>query len=443
MIDENFGDKMRSESSVAVVGMQWGDEGKGKVIDLLSSRADHIARAQGGNNAGHTIVAEGEEFRFHLIPSGILYPHTKCYIGGGAVLDPPSLLQEIEGLKKKHIDFEKRLFISPYAHIVFPYHQLFDDLAEKAKGALAVGTTGRGIGPCYADKVNRIGIRMADFIVPEIFRSKLERVLTIKNLELQKIYNQAPLDFVSLFEKYQLLASQLKPYAAPVEELLHKAAKRGENILFEGAQGALLDVTFGTYPFVTSSCTLSGGVCSGLGFGPSLVHKSLGVVKAYTTRVGHGPLPTELNEEELRSFPDHLAARELGTTTGRKRRIGWFDAFLVRHTLCLNGVDSLALTKLDILDALDEIKICVGYQGHSYFPSTAEELMAATPIYETHRGWKQNTQGIIVYDKLPIQAKMYLRRIEELCEAPISILSVGPDREKTIWRGPFFTRNPL
>lgn len=433
MICRNIFERSMSRSSIAVIGMQWGDEGKGKVIDLFSEKAGHIARAQGGNNAGHTIVVRGKEFRFHLIPSGILYPHAKCYIGGGTVLDPPSLLSEIEGLKKERIDFEKRLFISPYAHIVLPYHKLFDQLSEKAKGASAVGTTGRGIGPCYSDKINRLGVRMADLISPSSFRSKLESTLALKNTELQKIYGHSALDLEPMFEEYCRFAKQLRPYVAPVEELLYEAAKKKEKILFEGAQGALLDVTFGTYPFVTSSCTLSGGVCSGFGFGPSLIEASIGVTKAYTTRVGNGPLPTELNEKELSLFPDHLTARELGTTTGRKRRMGWFDAFLLRHTICLNGVDSLAFMKLDILDYLDEIKICVGYKGHSHFPLTAEALLSAIPLYETVPGWKQSTTEITSYDKLPEKAKHYLRRVEELCGVPISILSVGPDREKTIW----------
>jgi adenylosuccinate synthase len=422
-----------SRSSVIVIGMQWGDEGKGKIIDLLSAKADHVARAQGGNNAGHTIVVEKKEFRFHLIPSGILYPHVNCYIGGGTVLDPKSFLSEIEGLIQNRVDFQKRLFISQYAHVVFPYHKIFDSLSETAKGSSAIGTTGRGIGPCYSDKINRIGIRVADLIVPHSFRARLKAVLQLKNEELEKIYQKPPLDFEAIFEEYSQLANQLKPYVAPVEELLYKAAKKGEKILFEGAQGALLDVTFGTYPFVTSSCTLSGGGCSGMGFGPSFIENSIGVTKAYTTRVGSGPLPTELTKEELSLFPDHLTARELGTTTGRKRRMGWLDLFLLKHTVCLNGVDSLALTKLDILDHLSEIKICVGYKDHSYFPANQEELVSSVPIYKVLPGWKKNTKDITLYDDLPKQAKDYIRFIEEFCGVSVSILSVGPDREKTIW----------
>lgn len=418
--------------SIAVIGMQWGDEGKGKLVDLLSEKAHHIARAQGGNNAGHTIVVKGKEYKFHLIPSGILYPHTKCYIGGGVVFDPVSFFDEIDQLVKKGISWEKRLFISPYCHIIFPYHKLVDLLAERKKGDSLIGTTGKGIGPCYSDKVNRCGLRMADLVGP-LFSEKLRDVLAIKNEELDKLYGHPPLSHEEIFQEYMPFAKRLTHFLAPVEQLLFDASKRKENILFEGAQGALLDVTFGTYPFVTSSCTLSGGICSGLGVGPSMVQKTIGVAKAYTTRVGKGPFPTELNESQLQLFPDSNTAREVGTTTGRKRRVGWFDAFLIRHTICLNGIDSLAITKIDILDQLDEIKICTGYKQYKNFPVTQEELAAVVPIYETHPGWKQSTQDIHLYNDLPARAKAYLRRIEELCQVPISIVSVGPQREKTIW----------
>ncbi|PIS02655.1 MAG: adenylosuccinate synthase [Chlamydiae bacterium CG10_big_fil_rev_8_21_14_0_10_42_34] len=425
-------------SSIAVVGMQWGDEGKGKVIDLLSEEAQHIARAQGGNNAGHTIVVQGKEFRFHLIPSGILYPHTKCYIGGGTVIDPASLLEEIGSLTSQGIEHVKRLYISMYSHIVFPYHRLVDQLSEKLKGGAAVGTTGKGIGPCYTDKTSRCGIRLADLLNPEIFQQRLKAAVALKNRDLEKLYDHPPIAWEPIYEEYSTYAKKLLPYAAPVEELLYTASKKGEKILFEGAQGALLDVTFGTYPFVTSSCTLSGGVCSGLGVGPSRVGQTVGVAKLYTTRVGNGPLPTELSSDELAHFPDHSSSREVGTTTGRKRRIGWFDAFLLRHTTCLNGVDSLALTKLDILDDLDEIKICVGYKHCKMFPATLEELGKAVPVYESHKGWKVSTRDVSVYDDLPDLAKAYIRRIEELCEVPVSLVSVGPEREKTLWLDRFF-----
>ena len=424
--------------SIAVIGMQWGDEGKGKVIDLLSERALHIARAQGGNNAGHTIVAKGREYRFHVVPSGIIYPHTKCYIGGGTVIDPASLLSEFEGLKKHQISFEDRMHLSRYAHVVMPYHRLIDQLAEKARGSSAVGTTGRGIGPCYADKANRCGIRVADFLDAKGFRAQLEMALAIKNRELQNLYGHTPLEIDPIFDEYQGYAERLRHFAAPVEEFLYEASKRGDRILFEGAQGALLDVTYGTYPYVTSSCTLSGGVCSGAGVGPSRIEQTIGVAKVYTTRVGNGPFPTELKPEELARFPDHSTARELGTTTGRKRRIGWLDTFLLRHTICLNGADCFALTKLDILDDLDEIKICTGYKHCRSFPATLRELQAAEPIYEMHPGWKKSTRGVEVYNDLPGPAKAYVRRIEELCGIPAAIISVGPEREKTLWMDRFF-----
>ena len=427
------------QGAIAVVGMQWGDEGKGKVIDLLSENAVHIARAQGGNNAGHTIVAQGKEFKFNLIPSGILYPHTKCYIGGGTVVDPASLLLELKGLKEGGISYVNRLYISRYAHVVFPYHKLLDNLSEKKKMEGAIGTTGRGIGPCYTDKVSRLGIRFVDFIDPLTLREKLEPALKLKNIELEKLYGHPPLELEVIYNQYVEYAKELEAFAAPVEEMLYEASVAQENILLEGAQGALLDVSFGTYPYVTSSCTLSGGICSGLGIGPSKVGQTIGVTKVYTTRVGNGPLPTALTEGELEGFFDHEKSREVGTTTGRKRRIGWFDAFLLRHTICLNGVDSLALTKLDILDELDEIKICVGYKKCKTFPSSLEELSRVEPIYEVMPGWKKSTQNVHIYDDLPAAAKGYIRKIEELCKVPVSIVSVGPDREKTIWLDNFFS----
>lgn len=423
--------------SVAVIGMQWGDEGKGKVIDLLSADARHIARAQGGNNAGHTIIAQGREFKFHLIPSGILYPHTKCYIGAGVVLDPSSLIEELDLLDTMGIAWSKRLFISPYCHIVFPFHKLIDRLAEQKKGSLSIGTTGRGIGPCYSDKVNRLGIRFADLLSPS-FGGLLKTILEIKNGELFQLYGHAPLAFEEIYDSYSNFAKRLRPLLAPVEDLLYEAAEKKEKILFEGAQGSLLDITFGTYPYVTSSSTIAGGICSGLGIGPSFCSRVLGVAKAYSTRVGSGPFPTELPSEDQYLFPDHISSREIGTTTGRKRRLGWFDAFLVRHAVRLSGVHSLALTKMDILDAQEEIRICVGYKSHKHFPTTFEELSSARPVYETHPGWKQSTRDVHVYDDLPREAKAYLRRIEELCGVPVSIVSVGPEREKTIWMDRFF-----
>lgn len=430
-----FNDK--SIRSIAVVGMQWGDEGKGKVIDLLSEQAQHIARAQGGNNAGHTIVDGTKEYKFHLIPSGILYPTTKCYIGGGTVVDPPSLLQEIAAL---HMPLVGRLFLSHYAHVVLPYHRLLDRLSEEKKGKSAIGTTGKGIGPCYVDKARRSGLRIAELIDPQLLRHRLEELLPAKNEELEKLYNHPGLTVDELFREFSEYGKQLKPYAAPVEQMLFDA--REDKILFEGAQGALLDVTFGTYPFVTSSCTLAGGASSGLGVGPSKIDHVIGVTKAYTTRVGNGPFPTELSPEELTLFPEHTSAREIGTTTGRKRRMGWLDAVILRTTICLNGADSLSIMKLDILDHLDEIKICTGYKLHgktiTHMPPTIEELKQVTPIYESHPGWKCSTRDIHHYGELPSNARHYLRRIEALLNVPISLISVGPERDRTIWMDPIF-----
>lgn len=423
--------------SVAVIGLQWGDEGKGKVIDLLSEKARHIARAQGGNNAGHTIVAGGVEFRFHLIPSGILYRHTKCYIGGGTVLDPESLLKEMDTLRDHGIDFEHRLFLSSYAHVVMPYHRLLDRLKEEKKGKGAIGTTGRGIGPCYVDKANRTGIRVADLIDEGRLCQALEKVLPEKNEELQKVYNHPPIELGAILGPYKAFGQRLAPFVAPIEELLDQAHKKKEKILFEGAQGSLLDVTFGTYPYVTSSCTLAGGISSGLGVGPSRIGHVLGVAKAYTTRVGNGPFPTEFAPDEQALFPDHSASREVGTTTGRKRRMGWLDTTLLKHTCILNGVDSIALMKLDILDGVKEIKICVGYKLHGKkikgFPPTLEELEAATPVYEVLSGWNQSTKDVKVFGDLPQAARKYIHTIEQLLEVSVSVVSVGPEREKSLW----------
>lgn len=424
--------------------MQWGDEGKGKIVDLLSESAVHIARAAGGNNAGHTVVVSGKEYRFHLIPSGILYPHTKCYIGGGTVIDPQALIEEMDDIRHQGVSFEKRLFISPYAHVIFPYHRLLDALSE---GIHAIGTTKRGIGPCYIDKVGRLGIRIADLISKDTFTDKLAKTLRWKNMEIEKLYNHVPLKFEDLLSEYTAYAEKLLPFVAPIEEMLYTASQNKERILFEGAQGSLLDITFGTYPFVTSSSTIAGGISSGLGVGPTQIDRVMGVTKAYTTRVGNGPFVTELSEDELKLFPDHTTCREIGVTTGRKRRIGWFDAPLVSHTIHLNGVDSLAMMKLDILDNLDEIQICVGYKigkrQLKTFPATIEDLAKVEPIYETHPGWKTPISSVQVFDELPHAARSYIRRIEELCQVPVSLISVGPGREQTLWLERFFEQESV
>ncbi len=421
--------------SVIVVGIQWGDEGKGKMIDLLSLEAATIVRAQGGNNAGHTIMVGKEEYRFHLVPSGILYPHTRCYIGGGTAIDPEVLLKEIEGLEARGVNLRGRLFISPYAHVNFSYHREFDKLYELQKGASAIGTTGRGIGPCYTDRASRIGIRMCELVRKDILKKRLSLVLEIKNRELEVLFNVKPLDFEKLYAEYALLGEKLLPFISDVELSIEQSIEKNDKVLFEGAHGTFLDTTFGTYPYVTSSSTIAAGVCAGAGIGPTKISHTLGVVKSYTTRVGNGPLPTALKGEEETLFLNHEAAREIGTTTGRKRRMGWFDAVLARQGVRLNGINSLAITKLDVLDNLAFIKICYAYRlGAALLetiPPLAEDMEKVEPLYETLPGWQCSTKECKHYDDLPLNAKKYLKRIEALCGSSISIVSVGPEREKT------------
>lgn len=420
--------------NVIVVGGQWGDEGKGKVIDLLTSKAQHIVRAQGGNNAGHTVIIGEEEYKLHLIPSGILHTHTQCYIGAGTVIDPEVLAFEMNTLQSRGIDLSGRLWISPAAHIIFPYHRKIDLLLEKTKGPRAVGTTGRGIGPCYADKANRLGIRLAEMIHPEIFPKLLKSTLEIKNEEITKLYGAEPLSYEEIFSEYTRYANHIKSHVANVEEIIEQALDANEPILFEGAQGTFLDTTFGTYPYVTSSSTLAGGICAGAGVGPSHINHTLGVIKAYTTRVGLGPLPTEVTDDE--EFLNHYDAREYGTTTRRKRRIGWFDAVLARTSAKLNGFNSIAVTKLDILDNLDTIKICIAYDINGNrverLPYLAEEQEEAVPIYESMPGWKTSTADVRNFDNLPVEAKNFLKRIETLSGTTLSMVSIGPERDQTI-----------
>ncbi len=419
---------------VIVVGAQWGDEGKGKIIDLLTSKAKHIVRAQGGNNAGHTIIIGQDEYKLHLTPSGILQPHTQCYIGAGTVIDPEVLVFELNTLQSRGIDLAGRLWISPAAHVIFPYHRKLDLLLEQKKGPRAVGTTGRGIGPCYADKANRLGIRIAELLNPETFPALLKNALVTKNEEITKLYGSEPLSYEEIFSEYTRYAQYLAPHVANVEEMVNTALSNQEEILFEGAQGTFLDCTTGTYPYVTSSSTIAGGICTGSGVGPSRISHTLGVIKAYTTRVGLGPLPSEVSETD--QFLDHLSAREFGTTTRRKRRIGWFDAVVAKTASRLNGLDSIAITKLDVLDHVDSIKICIGYeidgQRIERVPYLADEFTRAKPIYEELPGWNEKTSQTTHFDQLPENAKKYLKRLEELTEASISMISVGPEREQTI-----------
>lgn len=422
--------------SIVVVGLQWGDEGKGKVIDLLAEKAEHIVRGQGGNNAGHTIVVGGEEYKLHLVPSGILYPHTKCYIGGGTVIDPEVLLHEIEGLEKRGVKLEGRLYISSYAHVIFPYHRELDRLSEEKKGVDFIGSTGRGIGPCYTDKARRSGIRMGELVHKDRLEKRLKAVLAEKNQELETIYQKPAMALEPILEKYNDFGKRLSDFIQNVELALHEALKRDDLLLLEGAQGTHLDVTFGTYPFVTSSSTIGAGICGGCGIGPSKVDHVIGVAKAYTTRVGSGPLPSALSSDEEKEFMDPKEAREYGTTTGRKRRLGWFDAAVVRQSVVLSGVDSLAVTKLDILDSLKEIKVCTGYrlEGKNVqgVPVTVEDWDKVQPVYEVLPGWDASTKECRKIEELPDNARGYLERLEELCGVPISLVSVGPEREKTI-----------
>ncbi len=428
--------------SVIVVGVQWGDEGKGKVIDLLSEYAEVIVRSQGGNNAGHTIVVGQDEYKFHLVPSGILYPHAQCCIGGGTVIDPKVLLEEIHSLLTRGVALEKRLFLSPYAHVIFPYHRALDRLYEEQKGVNAIGTTGRGIGPCYADKIARIGIRICELLQRPILEKRLKAILPLKNLEVHKIFNQAPFDLEAILNEYVAYGAQLSPFVSDVESFVANSLEQDKKVLFEGAHGTLLDINYGTYPFVTSSSTLSSGVANGAGVGASRIDHTVGVVKAYTTRVGAGPLPTALDQADQKLFMDNVAAREIGTTTGRNRRMGWFDAALVRFAVRLNGVDSLAITKLDILDSLDTIKICTGYRLDGKVlqtpPPILEDLERVEPIYEILPGWKTSTKDVSAYELLPVNARRYIERIQELVEAPIHIVSMGPERHRTIFLQKFF-----
>lgn len=420
-------------SGVIIIGLQWGDEGKGKVIDLLANQAKHIVRSQGGNNAGHTIKVGDKEFAFHLIPSGMFYPHTHCYIGGGTVIDPESILKEMHDLHTNGIEIKDRLFISAHAHVIFPYHRHLDALYEQK---LNIGTTGKGIGPCYKDRYARIGIRMGDLISPEMLKKRLKDTLFLKNQELKNLFSEPEIKFEQVYSQYAAFGSQLKKYVFNVEQRLAEALKNGENVLFEGAHGTLLDITFGTFPYVTSSSTIASGVLAGAGIGPTYIKHTLGVVKAYSTRVGNGPFPTELSSQEQTHFLNHQAAREIGTTTGRKRRLGWFDTPLVRYAINLNGVNSIAVTKLDILDTLSEIKICVGYKiNEDEFKDASDcafQLSDAKPIYEVHPGWLKSTKEMKTMEDLPLNARKYLDRLQRLCDVPLSILSFGPEREKTL-----------
>jgi adenylosuccinate synthase len=420
-------------ANVVVIGAQWGDEGKGKITDLLSRSADVVVRYQGGVNAGHTIVVDGRVLKLHLIPSGILYPDTICLIGSGTVVDPGVMLRELDMLLELGID-TSGLKLASTAHVTMPYHRLLDQAMERRRGQRRIGTTGRGIGPTYADKSERTGIRVLDLLDEDRLRDRLAGPLTEKNLLLERIYGLPPLDPEEVIAEYTAHGRRLAPHVVDCTRAIHEAARARQNILFEGAQGTLLDLDHGTYPYVTSSNPVSGGACIGAGVGPTLIDRVIGVAKAYTTRVGEGPFPTELEG----SLNDHLCDRggEFGTTTGRRRRCGWFDGVIGRYAVEVNGLDCLAITKLDVLDELDAIQVCVAYELEGrrieYFPSSAEDFAHCRPVYETLPGWQCSTADCRSLEDLPPAAMAYLRFLAELMEVPIAIVSLGASREQTI-----------
>jgi adenylosuccinate synthase len=417
-----------------IVGAQWGDEGKGKIVDLLSEQVDIVARYQGGANAGHTVVVGDTQFILHLIPAGILHPNTVCVIGNGVVVDPVALLEEIDMLRHHGISVEGRLLISHRAHLIMPYHKLLDQIKELADGDQRIGTTGRGIGPAYVDKFQRMGIRIVDLLDRDTLRDKLLRNIEAKNKILRRIYGADELDANKIVEEYLEFDQKIDPYVKDISRYLNDALRQGKRVLAEGAQGTLLDVDHGTYPFVTSSNPVSGGACTGLGIGPTAVDSVMGVIKAYTTRVGQGPFPTEISESEgvdLRSL-----GQEYGATTGRPRRCGWFDAVIARYAARVNGIDSWALTKLDVLSTLPEVKLCTAYrfEGRTvdHFPSELRILENCEPVYETFEGWQTPIQDVRRFEDLPQQARTYLRAIEEITHVKISLISVGSEREETV-----------
>ncbi len=420
--------------NTVIVGTQWGDEGKGKIIDVLSRKADIIVRFQGGNNAGHTVVVDNQQFILHLVPSGILHRNKICVIGNGVVVDPQVLLEEIESLKKRGIDIDGNLKISDQIHLIFPYHKIIDRLRESKKARLKIGTTGRGIGPCYADKVNRSGIRLVDLLDKDVFRKKLKSNLVEKNEIFRKIYHHHGFTFNRIYQEYLNYADKIRKYACDCAYFLNQAIKKGKNILFEGAQGTSLDVDFGTYPYVTSSNATAGGACIGTGVAPVDIDRIIGVAKAYTTRVGRGPFPTQFPQSLMNKI--RRKGREFGATTGRPRRCGWFDAVIVRRAITVNHLDEIALTKLDVLDGLKKIKICTAYKyrGKIYrnFPASIKVLEQCAAVYEEHPGWQRPTSAASTFGELPLNARRYIQRLEKLLATKVSMVSVGSEREQII-----------
>jgi adenylosuccinate synthase len=420
--------------TVIVVGSQWGDEGKGKLVDVLTEKADIVARYQGGHNAGHTVVINDEKYILHLIPSGILHKNTVCMIGNGVVVEPAALLEEIKGLRKRGIRVSDNLLVSKNAHLIMPYHLALDRASEKAKGRNCIGTTGRGIGPTYVDKMARNGLRVGDLLTPGIFLEKLVTNLRHVNFLMRNLYKAGGFNAKKICDEYMSYAKRLRRHIADTDIILNDAARSGKNLLLEGAQGTLLDIDHGTYPYVTSSNSIAGGACTGLGIGPTRISRVLGVVKAYTTRVGSGPFPTEIEGavgEEIRA-----KGGEFGATTGRPRRCGWLDTVILRHAAMVNGLSGLAITKLDILDDLKKIRICTAYKHrgrvYRHFPKEADIFGNCIPVYEEVEGWNTSTVGIREFKKLPVRTQRYIRRIEELVGVKADLISTGQKRHELI-----------
>ncbi|MFC1942104.1 adenylosuccinate synthase [Chloroflexota bacterium] len=422
---------------IAVIGAQWGDEGKGKIVDMLAEGVKVVARFSGGDNAGHTVVNPQGEFRLHIVPSGVFSPKAISIIGNGMVINPGVLIDEVDQLNKRGVD-TSRLLISDRAHLIMPYHVLFDGLEEKARGGKAIGTTGKGIGPAYADKVARLGVRAGDLLEKEVLRERLCAVLNYKNIILTKVFGASPLSLDDIFQQYCQYAERLSPFICDTTVKLAEALERNEAILLEGAQGALLDPDFGTYPYTTSSSPLAGGGCLGTGLGPSQINHIVGIFKAYCTRVGGGPMPTELKDEIGEAIRE--CGHEYGTTTGRPRRCGWFDAVAARLSTRVNGFTSAAITRLDVLDIMPRLKICTSYtldgKTINNFPSSITALERCQPVYEEMPGWETSTNDARKFEDLPPKAQQYVTRLEELIGCPVSLISIGERREQTIHKIP-------
>jgi len=421
-------------ANVVIIGAQWGDEGKGKIVDVYTERADMVVRYQGGHNAGHTVVVGNETFILHLIPSGILHQGKRCVIGNGVVVAPEALVKEMEGLVARDISVEGRLFISERACVIMPYHVALDLAREERKGAEAIGTTGRGIGPAYEDKAARSAIRVGDLLNPNVFRDRLGAALEYKNFILERFFGKEPFDELEVFESTMTLAERFRGYITDTASLIQRGIADGQKVLFEGAQGSHLDVDHGTYPFVTSSSTTVGGACTGSGIGPKSLDAVIGITKAYTTRVGGGPFPTELTDKLGESIRE--AGGEYGATTGRPRRCGWFDAVVARQSARVNGLTGMVITKLDVLDGISPLRICTGYtcEGDQFdvLPSDLDKLTRCKPVYEEHPGWTDPTAGATRWEDLPEEARSYIKRLEELSEVPVAVVSTGQERNEYI-----------